>query len=719
MKQSSSPLRVLVTILILALLLGHVGAESAFAAKKRKVDQLKYPELNPFKLPEIQKAQTNNGIKLRLIKDEKLPLMNLRVLLKGGDVYDPPGKVGLASLTAQVLRIGGTKELSGEDLDKLLDSNGITISVSSRDDYFQISLNCLKENFDTAISILSKILHSPAFDEEKLEETKTRMGSAISRRNDTPFSIVSREFDKLIYGANSPFASILEYEHLENISKADIVKTYQTFFAADNMLVGVVGPIEIDELGQLFETHFGNWNTTAKIPLYPKVKEQTHDLKVAFAEKSNINQSYLSIGHLGIKENMEEKAKIMVFNSIFSQGSDSRLNTRVRVKMGLTYGIFGGIIAEHLYPGETYFSTFTKTESTIEAIKAIFDEIHIIRKELVSERELKVAKDFFLNSHVFKFSSPDRILLRSLTNEFYGIPEEADEKLIEDIKKVSAEHVLEMAQKYLTPEKMVILVVGNGKDIKEKAGDLSQLGKVKQIDISIKPPPLKEKIPPATPEMLQKGKNIITSLLKTTHRGFKQLKALEVVKDSKMTLGNRSIDIGSKTIILYPDKMYIAMSIMGGMMKVETIINGKEGVSKRMGQEQPMSEEDIEKNWFADRYDIFSPKEKGKYQFQYLKEEEIEGKIYDVIYIFDAKKNWAKFFINRETQLIEIEEQLSRFPGQTGVARSIKSDFKTIKGIPFAFKAKMYVKDKVVMETTVKQIKVNPSVDSSLFKIEE
>ena len=363
--------------------------------------------------------------------------------------------------------------------------------------------------------------------------------------------------------------------------------------------------------------------------------------------------------------------------------------------------------------------TFTKTESTLDAIKAIFDEIHTIRKELVSEKELKEAKDYFLNSHVFNYRTPDNILFSSLGNEFYGLPEDTDEKLMEDVKKVTAENVLEMAQKYLTPDKMVTMVVGNQEDIKEKAGDLSQLGKIKEIDISIKPPPLKEKIPDATPEMLKKGKEIITSLANTTYKKYKQLKSLESLKDSNMTLGGRTIDIKSKTLILFPDKLYNEASIMGGMVKIESIINGKKGVRKQRGKTSPMTAENIEKQKFGDLYDIFNPLEKEKYKFQYLKEEKINGKTYDVIYIFDNQKNWVKFFINKETRFIEIEEKLSQLPGQSGTARTVKSEFKSISGIPFAFQSKTYVKDKVVMETATKQIKVNPEIDPSLFKIEE
>jgi hypothetical protein len=102
-----------------------------------------------------------------------------------------------------------------------------------------------------------------------------------------------------------------------------------------------------------------------------------------------------------------------------------------------------------------------------------------------------------------------------------------------------------------------------------------------------------------------------------------------------------------------------------------------------------------------------------------LKEETIEGKTYDVVYIFDQDKNWIKWFINKKTQMVEIEEQISKLPGTSGIARQVKSDFKKVNGIPFAFKSKTYVKDKVVSEVTVKQIGVNPPVDPKIFKTEK
>lgn len=692
---------------ILALFaLGNLG----FAEKGRAIDKLKYPPLREFKLPQIEKAQTQNGIKLRLIKTDNLPLVNVVIFIKGGDIYDPTSKVGLAGITAQLLRIGGTKELKGDEVDMLLDSNGISINFNASNDFYTVSLECLDENLDQAVSILSKILMEPAFDDEKLEEIKTQIATAISRRNDLPESINEREFDKLIYGEKSPFAPVLEYEYLDNIAKADVIDNYKRFFAPGNMLVGITGPINIIEINTVFEKYFGKWDQKADIPPYPQIQAPVHDFKVAFAEKPTLTQSYLSIGHLGVKEDFAEKAKIMIFNSIFSQSMDARLFNRVRTKMGLTYDIGGGIITEDLYPGETYYRTYTKSQSTLAAVRAILDEINIIREQKVTEKELSNAKDYFVNSFIFKYSSPEKILYQELNREFYGLIEGYSEKLLENLKKVTADDVLEVAQKYLHPDQMIIFIVGNEKDLD---GKLEELGKVKKIDITIPPPALKEKIPAPTPESLTKGNQLIANLLKNKYSGYKELKSLETIGDMKITMMGQNVDMAIKTVSLYPDKIFIEVSFMG--MKIPTVINGKKGVTKTMSQEQILSEEEISQRLFGDLYDIFHAK--GKYKFQYLWEKEINSKKYDVLYAFDKNNNWIKYFIDKETGLNTIEEKVSHAPGMAGISRTVNSDFKFIKGIPVPYNSETFINDKKMIELKLKEVKVNQPVDTSLFTI--
>ncbi len=692
-------------------LIFFVFGMSALNAKRSKIDKIKYPPLNKIVKPVIDKDITNNGIKLRLIKTTRFPIITLRAYFKGGDVYDPSDKTGLASMTASLMRIGGAGEYSSEKLDTVLDSKGISISIYSNDDYYVVSLSSLKENFKESLKILSLILQKPLFNKDKFDELKTRLASSISRRNDDPASIAAREFEKIIYGSKSAFASQLEYEKIDNIKIKDIKETFERFFKPSNAVFGITGPISIKEFKSDIEEYFGKWSGNAVIPDYPKVLNIDNKFQIGFAQKDNLNQSYINLGHIGYIENIDEKAAIMVFNSIFSQGFNSRLMQRLRVKMGLTYGIGGGIMNSYLHPGKVFFSTFTKSESTIDVLKAINDEIEKIRREKVSKTELEDAKNYFLNSYVFKFSSPEKILYDYMKKEFYGLDVKKYDRLMENIKKVSVDDVLKVAKKYLKPNKIVAMVVGNKKKIK---GDLSQLGKVKNIDISIKQPVLKEKIPAATEQTLEMGKKIVFNALNKCYRGYKNIRSLRILSNVELKMMGRNFSVETDSYTQYPDRSYTLTKVMG--MKIERIIDGNKGVMKQMGQSKPISSKEIKKGDFASIYDIY--KNYKKYKFQFLKTEKIGNSVYDIIYIFTSGDNWVKFFINRKSHLIEFKEKIDNIAGEKGVARIVNSQFKKIGNIYFAFKTDILLKGKKKVGITVKKIEINPKINSDMFKMD-
>ncbi len=696
-------------IFILAILLIFTGLNFS---KKRKVDQLKFPKMKEFKIPVIEKTKTNNGIKLRVIKSEKLPLINVVAVIRGGNVYDPATKIGLANMTAQLLRIGGTTKMDGEAVDSFLDSNGVTIRISSDLDSFTVYMSCMDENLNEAIDILSKMLKTPGFDKKKLEEIKTQFASGIQRRNDSPQPILTREFNKVIYGENTPFSAVAEYEHVDSITVNDIRNEHKRFFAPENILMGISGPVKLNEIKSLVEKYFGDWKNKAQIPPYPSVRAPELNYKIALANKDSMNQNYISIGHIGKKKEKNMQAVIKVFNSIFSQGMDSRLFNKVRTDLGLTYGIGGGIIQKEQYPGKTYFSTFTKAESTIPVLKAIFGEIDKIKKEKVSDKELYDAKNYFLNSYVFKFSTPEQILYSRLNGEFYGEDEKEQAELVKNIQKVTADDIFKLVQTYLSPDKMKIVIIGNEKMIK---GKLTDFGTVKKLDISIKPPAVKEIIPEATPESLKKGEKIINNLFKTKYKGYKKLKSVNSIFDMDMSIQGRQMTLGMNSTSLYPDKSYTEISIMG--MKMKRVVNGNNGIMNQMGQERPIPEKQIKDGRFGDEYDMCHNRK--NYKFQYLKEVKEKGTIYDVIYIFNSDKKWKKLYINKKTSLIEMTESMSTQPMMVGLTKTINSDFKVIKGIPFAFKSKTILKDKVVSSITVKSVKVNIKVDNKIFIIKK
>lgn len=699
--------------LAILLIIAGLLAINLTAASGPDINKLRYPELNDFTLPPIHKAALDNGLRLRVVRTDKLPLVNIRILLDGGSVHDPADKVGLASLTAGLMRIGGTKEWSGDELDLYLDRRGINLDVQAADDYYVATVSCLHKDLDAAVAALAQVLRSPRFAKEKMDEMRTRLSSSIARRNDEPNGIAAREFNRVIYGKNSPFAAVLEYAHLAAIKKADLTACHQRYFAPGNMLAGVAGPVDLEEVKAVFESHFGDWKHKAEVPAYPRVKTDPRTARVFMVEKSNLNQSTIHIGHLGFIRDLEAEPAQKVFNAIFSQGMNSRLFSTVRTKMGLTYGVGGGIGTAERHPGVTSFFTFTKSASSIKAIKAILAEADKIRAEEVTPEELKDAKDYFINSFVFRFSSPEKILNSELNREFYGLPEGYSQRMLEAIKKVTAADVLAAAKKYMLPENFKILIVGKEADLD---GKLSELGKVEKVDITIPPPPMEETIPEATPESLEKGAAIMKKAFATTYKGYKGMKTLLTVADMKMTMPQGTFDMALENRTVYPDKRYTAMTIMG--MKIETVINGDKGVMRRMGQAQPLPEDRIKGAGFGSMYNMANHPE--TYTFQYLKSANVDGVSCEVIYITspEFKDKWKKIYLNSENLYVLVEEQVSQMPGNAGIARETNSDFRVVSGIPFAFKSETKVKDKTVADVTVKKVVVNGPMDPSVFKVE-
>ncbi len=701
-----------ITVLLLALMLMHLGL-AAQGRTKRGIDRLRFPETRSFSLPQIIPAEMENGIRIRLIHNDKLPLFRVSIMFKGGTAYQPKEKIGMTDILAEVLRVGGTADKNPAEVDRLLESRALNLSISSTADYFRVDLSGLIEDFDFALGLLAELLQSPAYDQEKLDEIKTRMGSAISRRNDEPMPIAQREFQRLLYGGDFPLTAVMEYAHLDLISRQDLRQAHELFFQPDNMLAGVSGPFKPEQVSAAFERHFATWQGKAKLPAYPVLEKKEQDFRLAFAEKADLNQSYILLGHLDQAWNEEENAKIAVFNTIFSQGMDSRLFNRVRTKEGLTYGVGGGIDRKYLYPGAVGFFTFTKNESAFRAVRAMFEEMEEIRARPVSSQELQDAKEFLLNSHVFKFATPDRVLERALQQEFYQLPAGLDERTVEMVKAVTLADIQDVARKYLHPDKMLIFILGREADLD---GKLEEWGRVKKIDIAIPPPPLKESFPEPTEATLQQGEKLLTRLAAGPYRRMLDLKALRLVMEMKITTPQGELTMNMVDSSRYPHDRHQTMEIMG--MKMERVTTEQGGYISQMGQKRAVSAEEIRQESFGGLRGLL--KEPGKYQVQYLDQAEIEGEQVDILLIREKEgSRWKKMAFARKSGFLLMEESMQEVMGAgQKPARTYHRDIRIVSGMPQAHLILVQVDGKTMMESKISRVEVNPQLPDDLFKID-
>jgi predicted Zn-dependent peptidase len=460
---------------------GCVGAPA------RDYARLKYPKLRAVQVPQVERVTLANGMRLFLLEDHELPLVSISVRIRTGSVYEPAEKVGLASITSEVMRTGGTTTKTGDEIDEDLESIAASVETGIGLNSGSASMSVLKADLDTGLAVLADVLMNPAFRQDKIELAKMQNRSAISRRNDYVGEIAGREFEKLIYGPASVYARQTEYATIDSISRDDLVAFHKKFFGPNNMMLAVWGDFDTRQMIEKIEKAFEGWRKVdLDLPETPQVQYEFRKT-VNVVRKDDVNQSNIYLGHIGGLMSDPDYFALIVMNRILGGGFTSRLFKNVRSREGLAYSVFGEYSANFDYPGEFYVGCQTKSESTVHAIRAMLREVEKMQESEVTDEELALAKDSFLNSFVFNFDSKGEIVNRLMTYDYFGYPADFLQKTKENVEKVTKEDILRVARKHLKPDKVQILAVGRPDDFDEP---LSTLGPVNEIDITI-PPPLK------------------------------------------------------------------------------------------------------------------------------------------------------------------------------------------------------------------------------------
>ncbi|MBC7515278.1 MAG: insulinase family protein, partial [Alkalinema sp. FL-bin-369] len=306
----------------------------------------------------------------------------------------------------------------------------------------------------------------------------------IARRNDQANSIMGREFRKLIYSETSPYARTVEYTTIDAIKQSDIRQFYQTAFRPENFILGITGDINPRQMRIAIESRFANWkpapssaNSNSK-SFAPTPKTPG----IYIANKPDLTQSSIQMGHLGGKVSDKDYPALSVMNEILS-GFGGRLFNEVRSRQGLAYSVYAAWSPQFDYPGIFVAGGDTKSESTVPFIKSVRSEIDRIRTEPVSAQELKRAKDSVENSFIFNFDSPGKVLGRLLKYEYFGYPKDYLFQYQKAVAAISVDDIQRAAKKNLQPDRIVTMIVGNTAAINPPLSNLNQ--PIKTIDITI------------------------------------------------------------------------------------------------------------------------------------------------------------------------------------------------------------------------------------------
>src|SRR5437867_1593549 len=328
---------------------------------------------------------------------------------------------------------------------------------------------------------------------------------------------MNREFAKLVYGPDSAYARVPEYASVESITRDDLLAFHSKYCRPNRIILGVVGDFDSKEMAREIRAAFGDWPKGAVAKDPEATWQASIKPGVYYVQKEDMTQSDIIMGHMGIRKDNPDFYAVEVMNEALGGGFAARLFSNVRSKKGLAYSVRGGVESNFDYPGTFNTWMTTKTETTAAGIDALMTEINDIVAKPPSDDEVRRAKESILNSFVFNYDSPAKILRQQITYEYFGFPADYLARYRQNIEKVTTADVARVAGKYIHKDRLAVLVVGPSKG---QDRPLDSFGPVTKLDIAIPEPKMaaggaatSSAVTASSPDSLAKGKALFTKVV--------------------------------------------------------------------------------------------------------------------------------------------------------------------------------------------------------------
>ena len=431
-------------------------------------DKLKYPPLK-FEVPDAAAIRTtlSTGTPAYLIEDASLPIVDLRIFIRGGTFDEPAGKSGVGDLTAELLRTGGTESRDPNAVDEEIDFLAANVAIGVEDVSGSATLSILSKDLDKGLDILVDLLKNPVFRQDKLDTLKAQTLDTLKARNDRTSSIEAREANLLFYGAGYPLNRLATKASIESITRDDLKAFHASWVHPSRFIVSAAGAFKKADLVAKLESAFSKWSSKPAVAGPVAAPKPSHDVKPGIycfhKEGKNITQGRVTMGHPGIDVHHPDVQAVRVMSYILGAGGfSSRLMQRVRTQEGLAYDVRSDLRPGIVYPFPFKVVFQSKNESCAYAAKLCLEEVEKIRAEGVTPEELKAAQQFYLDAFPgLFFSTKMQVAATYAQAELMGLPKDYYLTYREKIAKLTPADIRRVAQEHLHPTKFAWVVVGN------------------------------------------------------------------------------------------------------------------------------------------------------------------------------------------------------------------------------------------------------------------
>jgi predicted Zn-dependent peptidase len=434
----------------------------------------------PYHFPRVARRALENGLRILVAENHNAPLVSMRTLFRSGADYDTPELAGLASLTGELLDEGaGTRDAVrlAEDLGLL----GASLGSGADWDASYISIDSLSRTFAEAFTIFADVNRKPTLPGSSLERVRAERLMELLQQRDEPGAIAGKRFSNLIYGSGAYGNTVIgNPDSVARITIDDVRRYYATHYLPNNASIVIAGDVEAEVALDAASRFFGDW-PAAEVPPRPKISPKTFDSsRIYLIDRPTAVQSEIRIGHIGIPRSTEDYFALSVMNALLGGVFNSRINLNLREKHGYTYGA-RSMFAFRRQAGPFVVSAPVRNEVTRESITEVLSELRRIRTGDVETQELDDTKNFLMGSFPSTVQSSSDVAGRILDMELYDLPLDYFDRYRENIGAISKSDVERVAKKYIDPEQVIIVIVGNASQIREPLGTLGM--PIHELDI--------------------------------------------------------------------------------------------------------------------------------------------------------------------------------------------------------------------------------------------
>jgi zinc protease len=415
-------------------------------------------------LPPHERIAFKNGLTVLLLEKRGVPIVSFTALVKTGSAADPADEEGLASATVGLLR-KGTKKRTAQQFSADLDFTGGSFEAETGPDYSSISAEFLNKDIVRGLDLFSDALLRPVFPPEEADKLLAQMLDGVHAAKDEVRSVLGTYYNGYLYSGH-PYGRSESGDEvsLKRLRRAAVVKFYESYYGPGNTIIAVAGDFQSADMKKKLENAFGQWpaKTVADVKITPLSPVKTK--KLLLVDKPDATQTYFAIGNVGTAVGDPDRVAIRVVNTVFGGRFTSMLNEALRVESGLSYGAASSFDSRKA-PGPFGIYSFTKNESTAQAVDLALQVLQKLHKQGITAEQLASAKSYIKGQFPPTIETSGQLAHLIAAHEFYGLDDSEINQLEARVDAVTLDVARKVIEKHFPAENLVFVLIGKANEI--------------------------------------------------------------------------------------------------------------------------------------------------------------------------------------------------------------------------------------------------------------